>query len=365
MRGTAVLYRAARRCRICNIPGRHAIVCMKPPGDGERRNVSRGTGMDLQVLHEFAVLAERLNYTQAARELNVAPSTLSRHVSALEAELGVRLFARGGRTSLTYAGHVLLEEAGAFFTAEERVARRLDEAKRAIQGKVRLEDYAFSRSIKNFMITAAKRYRAIYRGVTFEFVPLGSGSSVEGLLADGDMDVGVLVHTGPETPEFTEGKRRVIPLWHERGRMGVYTRTDQLRPEDLVDGEVAIDVLRRLPVVLPLSPEYANFRADITALCARHGFEVALKLVEMGSLEDLAMIDMAGCAQIVLDTDLLDPANPFMLDPDCSFHLIHEPCWAVPYLLLPPREGDPVVDSFADFLRELAEERAAGFGRGA
>lgn len=315
--------------------------------------------MDLQVLHEFAVLAERLNYTQAAHELSVAPSTLSRHMSALEVELGVKLFVRGARTSLTYAGRVLLEEAGPLFAAEERITRRLAEAKRAVQGKVRLEDYAFSRSIKNFMLTAAKRYRAIYHGVTFEFVPLVNGSSVEGMLADGDIDVGVLVHTGPEVPEFTEGARRVIPLWHERGRMGIYTRTDQLRPEDLVDDEVTIDVLRRLPVVLPLRPEYANFRADITALCARHGFEVSLRLVEMGLLEDLAMIDMAGCAQIVLDTDLRDPANPFTLDPDCSFHLIHEPCWAVPYLLLPKREGDPVVDSFADFLRELAEERAA------
>ena len=154
--------------------------------------------MDLQVLHEFAVLAGRLNYTEAARELNVSPSTLSRHMAALEAELGVRLFVRGGRTSLAYAGQVLLEEVGTFFTAEERVARRLAEAKRAVQGKVRLEDYIFSRSIKNFMLTAAKRYREPCPGVTFEFVPIGNGSSMEELLARGDIDVGVLVHTGAQ-----------------------------------------------------------------------------------------------------------------------------------------------------------------------
>ena len=314
--------------------------------------------MDLQMLHEFAVLAERLNYTQAARDLNVAPSTLSRHMAALETELGTRFFTRGGGTSLTYAGHILLEEAGSFFAAEERVARRLGEARRSVQGKMRLEDYIFSRSIKNFMLTAAKRYRTLYHGVTFEFVSIGNGSSMEDLLADGDIDVGVLVHTGPCEPVFTEGERRVVPLRHERGRMGIYMRSDQLLPADLIDGEVTINVLRRLPVVLPLRPEYANFRADITALCAMHGFEVSLKLIETGSLEDLAMVDMTGCAQIVLDTDLRDPANPFTLDPECSFHLIHEPCWATPYLLLPKREGDPIIDSFADFLRELAEERA-------
>ena len=46
-----------------------------------------------------------------------------------------------------------------------------------------------------------------------------------------------------------------MPPWRERGRMGIYTRSDQLLPTDLIDGEAMINVLRRLPVVLPLRPE--------------------------------------------------------------------------------------------------------------
>jgi DNA-binding transcriptional LysR family regulator len=47
---------------------------------------------------EFIVLAQRLNFTKAARTLNMAQSSLSRHVAAVEAELGLPLFRRLGTT---------------------------------------------------------------------------------------------------------------------------------------------------------------------------------------------------------------------------------------------------------------------------
>ena len=74
---------------------------------------------------------------------------------------------------------------------------------------MRLEDYIFSRSIKNFMLTVAERYRALYHGVVFEFVPIGNGSSMEALLADGDIDVGVLVQCTP-APENRFSQRASV-----------------------------------------------------------------------------------------------------------------------------------------------------------
>ena len=72
-----------------------------------------------------------------------------------------------------------------------------------MQGKVRLEDHIFSRSIKNFMFTTVKRYQALYHGVTFEFVSIGNGSSMEDLLADGDIDVGAHERADVHEPVFT------------------------------------------------------------------------------------------------------------------------------------------------------------------
>ena len=68
--------------------------------------------MHVELFGEFVVLAEELNYHAAARRLNVAQSTLSKHIAALEREYGTALFARDrGGVTLTASGSVLLESA--------------------------------------------------------------------------------------------------------------------------------------------------------------------------------------------------------------------------------------------------------------
>lgn len=53
--------------------------------------------MELQYLKEFVVLAETGNYLEAADCLFISQSSLSKHIKALEAELGVQLFERTTR----------------------------------------------------------------------------------------------------------------------------------------------------------------------------------------------------------------------------------------------------------------------------
>lgn len=67
--------------------------------------------MTLNQLECFSVLAQRLNFTQAADDLFMSQPALSRTISALEDELGVRLFDRNSRSvSLTPAGKAFYEE---------------------------------------------------------------------------------------------------------------------------------------------------------------------------------------------------------------------------------------------------------------
>ncbi len=65
--------------------------------------------MELRQLRYFAKAAETLSFSEAARVLNVAQSTLSQQVKQLEDELGVTLFERGPHSiSLTEPGERLL-----------------------------------------------------------------------------------------------------------------------------------------------------------------------------------------------------------------------------------------------------------------
>src|SRR5271154_2848318 len=61
---------------------------------------SRECAMKMSQVHYFLAVSECESFTKAAALCNVAQPALSRAVSALEAELGVKLFRRGHTRSL-------------------------------------------------------------------------------------------------------------------------------------------------------------------------------------------------------------------------------------------------------------------------
>lgn len=65
--------------------------------------------MDLETLREFVVFARHLNFSYAAKELNLTQSTLSKHIAALEKELGCDVVVRKRQLELTDAGRKLLQ----------------------------------------------------------------------------------------------------------------------------------------------------------------------------------------------------------------------------------------------------------------
>lgn len=68
-------------------------------------------GLDIDTLREFVVLGKSLSFTKAAHDTHLDQSTLSRHLQALERELGLELMSRSTRAvKLTKAGESFLGE---------------------------------------------------------------------------------------------------------------------------------------------------------------------------------------------------------------------------------------------------------------
>ena len=66
--------------------------------------------MELEQLRAFAAVAEEKSYTKAGERLYMSHSTMSRAVSTLEREFGVRLISRDNHvTGLTQEGEKLYE----------------------------------------------------------------------------------------------------------------------------------------------------------------------------------------------------------------------------------------------------------------
>lgn len=82
--------------------------------------------MELEQLRVFAAVADEGSFTGAARRLYISHSTVSRTVTALEEELGVRLVERDNRfIALTKAGETLREEAEHLLSAASAAAARV------------------------------------------------------------------------------------------------------------------------------------------------------------------------------------------------------------------------------------------------
>ena len=68
--------------------------------------------MELKHLAEFEAIARNGSYIKAAEELNISQSSLSKHISALEAEFNIKFFYRSShKVALTEAGERFLETA--------------------------------------------------------------------------------------------------------------------------------------------------------------------------------------------------------------------------------------------------------------
>jgi DNA-binding transcriptional LysR family regulator len=71
--------------------------------------------MDTRFLESFVVVAEHGSVAESARRLNLTPAAIAQRIHALEAELGIKLLMRSGRTARpTEAGFAILERSKRF-----------------------------------------------------------------------------------------------------------------------------------------------------------------------------------------------------------------------------------------------------------
>jgi len=95
--------------------------------------------MELRQLYYFVKVAQKEHVTQAAEELHVAQSAVSRQIHQLEEELGVKLFVQKGRNlQLTPVGQLFLRRADGILRDLERSVQEIHEFLDPEKGEIRL-----------------------------------------------------------------------------------------------------------------------------------------------------------------------------------------------------------------------------------
>jgi len=178
------------------------------------------------LLRQFVAVAREEHMTRAAELLGVPQPTLSRSIARLEAELGVPLFARPGRSiRLTRHGRDLLESSERVLLALSASLERLTGEADPSRGRVAL---GFLHTLGGEIVPRLMRdFRASYPAVRFALVQDG-GQRLLARLRDGEIDLCLTapLPSGPDVVARGLAEQRIdlfVPAGHrlagQRGGM--------------------------------------------------------------------------------------------------------------------------------------------------
>ena len=160
-------------------------------------------------LRYFATVARRGSIREAAEELHVAQSALSRQIQKLEQEFGVPLFQRHARgVELTSAGEIFLRHARSSLRQTERVRSELDALKGLRRGTITIQ--SIESLVPGVLPQAIMQFRARHPGITFE-VTVDRTDRIITAVREGRTDIGLAFYP-PVEPDLTTVFKMREPL---------------------------------------------------------------------------------------------------------------------------------------------------------
>ena len=126
--------------------------------------------MELRQLRYFTKAAETLNFSDAAKCLNIAQSSLPQQVKQLEDELGTQLFIRSSHSvRLTEAGEMMLPFALRTLHEAESCVDRIHDLQKLLTGTLNIGvTHSFSPILTESVISFMKMYRTIKLNIVYK-----------------------------------------------------------------------------------------------------------------------------------------------------------------------------------------------------
>ena len=167
--------------------------------------------LDLRKLRYFLTVAEELHFGRAAIRLHLAQPPLTRQISALEAQLGFKLFDRTSRTvTLTAQGRSFLPYARGVLEQVDLAQAIADKLAAGTAGQLSV-GYASSIALSDLFSQAIQSFAWQFPDVQLTLVESASGSLCA-QVADGRLDIGLsrMVPQRPEVQALSLAEERLL-----------------------------------------------------------------------------------------------------------------------------------------------------------
>jgi DNA-binding transcriptional LysR family regulator len=205
----------------------------------------------------FVAVAEELNFSRAARRLNISQPPLSRQIQSLERKLGTRLLVRNTRTvALTPAGTLYLQDARQILTQLDAAAAA---AGRAAGGEVARLRLAFVGALLDeSLVQVLQRFRQRHPQCQIHLADLSPAEQLKALQA-GQLD-GAFIGAPPWKP----GRNIATRIWKREPLLAALGERHKLAAAR----SVSLVALKRENWVMVSRAGAPAFRRQFDRLCA-------------------------------------------------------------------------------------------------
>lgn len=195
--------------------------------------------MEIRVLRYFLTVVREEGINRAAEVLHITQPTLSRQLSQLEEEIGVKLFHRGARKiTLTNEGVLLRRRAEEILALVDRTEKELLEQEELIEGRIIIGSGELA--AVQMLPDIIKSFHKKYPLVTYDIFT-ANADLVKEQMEKGLIDMGVLLEP-IDTPKFD-----FIRLSQKERWVVLMCPDDPLAEKD----RICAKDLEKLPLILP------------------------------------------------------------------------------------------------------------------
>lgn len=240
--------------------------------------------LSTDLLREYLAFSESMNFTAAARNLHMSPSTLNRHVLELEKEVGRRLFVRGRQVTLTRVGRKLLDVASDILYQESCFVEFLEKSKKQDDEMIHIYNMIGFTGFTEFITSAVACYTKQFPSVSIRIRTLPDNHDPINALVDGVVDIACTLVLGKQDDAFCAQEQYlgcIQPLFLQRP-LGVYME----KGHRLAGSSVSIRDLKDERIIMPITATYRYFRNQIEKLCEQHGFSAHFDFRDAASFID-------------------------------------------------------------------------------
>lgn len=307
--------------------------------------------MKLELIREFQVFANRMNFTTAARDLGITQSCLSKHMAELERETELCLIDRdGNELNLTSAGEVFLRETSMLLVGYENALQK----SRAVQSK----------APKSLMIQELFSNHAMYK--LYELIDLYSSTKHD---APEDIYFSMVNDMTPvqaiETGEFDicisvkclTGSEHES-LLKEQGFQTVFLLAEPLVAWFQSDhpllskSDLEIEDFRSIPFLMGLSSHFNYMKAAINDLFEANDIHLMVKeMTRRGGWELSDFVSTKLKNGVLFTTLSMIDDRRFRSRRDIEYRVLDNEAFTMSFFLF-AKEDNKVAADFLDFVRQ-------------